>query len=167
MSQPPINYHWPTTGVDELDRQNLTSAREQHPKDHDDLQRAVNALLYCLGDNPQGDQVTVTTRLMLLQSMVTSVQQRVTQAGLQDAILTAVSALDLAHLQLTHYVHYQAASADTWVVVHNLGFDPIVSVVRDSPVQVILGFELEYAVDHMSLTVGFSQAITGRLIASN
>lgn len=160
---------WPTAGIDHLDRIDGTPARYQHPKDHDDLERAVNAILYVLGDDPQGAEVSVTARLLVLQNVLTQVRTElsVVETSVNQQILTAVASLNLANLALHHYVHYQRSGADVWVVNHGLGYDPVVAVVRDSPDQVILGFELAYASDHMSLTLGFSQVITGRAILSN
>lgn len=160
---------WPTVPIDVLDRQNDTLSRDQHPKDHDDLQRAVNAIISILGDDPQGGEGSVTARLLLLQSLLTEVQTLVagvTGDQLHDTVVQVIQDLNFSST-LTHYIFYQRQTADTWVVPHGLGFDPLVTVIRDSPEQVVYGYDLVYANDHMSLTLRFSQAITGRVITSN
>lgn len=64
------------------------------------------------------------------------------------------------------YVHHQRQTADTWTVLHGLGYDPIIDVIRDDGVR-ILGFDLTHADDQMSSTLRFSQAIAGRALLAN
>lgn len=134
---------WPPTPIDHIDRTNETPAVNQHPKDHDDLELAVNAVLAILGSAPSGQSATLTAELVRLQTAIAGA------AG-----------------KLTHYVHDQRTTASTWVVQHNLGFDPVIDVVTDDGFR-LLGFDLSYADDHNSVTLGFSQAITGRALLSN
>jgi len=62
-----IEAAWPPPPIDIIDRTNTTPARHQHPKDHDDLQRAVNALISVLGREPFGQSATLSDELARLQ----------------------------------------------------------------------------------------------------
>lgn len=146
--QPTGQPFWPPTPIDRIDRTNLTPARDQHPKDHDDLEKAVNAILLVLGQKPYGTSNTLTAELVRLQAAIDAGGQGGGPSG------------------LTHYVHEQTATSDTWLVQHNLGYDPVIDVTTSDGIR-ILGFDLFYADDHNSLTLGFSQAIAGRALLSN
>lgn len=61
------------------------------------------------------------------------------------------------------YEHVQAVSEDTWIVVHNLGYNPAVTVV-DSAGSTVFG-----AVEHTditSVTIRFSGAMSGKAYCS-
>jgi hypothetical protein len=56
------------------------------------------------------------------------------------------------------YVHNQSATSDTWVVTHNLGYNPSVTV-KDSAGNIIEG-DISYN-DSSSLTLTFSMGTSG------
>ena len=63
----------------------------------------------------------------------------------------------------TSFVHTQTATSDTWVVNHNLGFYPNVTVI-DSAGTTVVG-EIEY-VNTNKLTIKFSAAFSGKAYCS-
>jgi len=63
----------------------------------------------------------------------------------------------------TGYVHNQATAATTWIVTHNLGYYPNVTVLDT------VGNTVEGDITHLSVTqlrIIFSAAITGKAYAS-
>lgn len=184
--------YWPPPPIDVLDRVDATPAHTQHPKDHNDLQVAVNAILLALGQQPYGQSDTLTAELVRLQHLLTnSGGNAALQKELDDlkGVVDSIQSYGIPQLYslfyglryrieqleagsgggqatLSHYVHRQSSNASTWQVQHNLGYDPVIEVVTDDGLR-LLGFDLAYADDHMSVTLGFSQAITGRALLSN
>lgn len=165
---------WPVPAIDHVERLNSTPSRDQHAKDHNDLERAVNAALLVLGAAPFGASDTLTAELVRLQTQLAAARQLAAAAAVSaQQALSQIAALPPVLppvLPPPHYVYFQRASADMWVVQHNLGYDPLVAVVRDDgvgAVSLILGFDITYADDHNSITLKFSQAITGRALLSN
>jgi len=89
--------------------------------------------------------------------------------GVQGALGTGVQGtqgvqgLSGAGIQVLAYEHMQGAVSDTWVINHNLGFKPNVTVV-DSGGTIYEG-EIAYT-NSNSLTVSFSTAFSGKAYLS-
>lgn len=157
---------WPAPPIDHVDRLNSTPTLDQHVKDHNALEQAVNATLLVLGSVPFGASDTLTLELVRLQAQLVAARELAAGAATSaQQALSQIAALPAPFAPM-HYVHFQRASADVWLVQHNMGYDPVVAVVRDDGV-VILGFDCTYADDHNSATLKFSQVVTGRALLSN
>jgi len=64
---------------------------------------------------------------------------------------------------LNFYVHTQASPADVWVVNHNLGFKPSVTVVNNSG-EVLIG-EVQFTAEQQ-ITVRFTAPFSGKVYLS-
>ena len=64
----------------------------------------------------------------------------------------------------TSFEWAQGTSSDTWVIVHNLGFNPNVTVVDSSGT--LYEGEIAYNTNRNSLTVTFSSAFSGKAYLS-
>jgi hypothetical protein len=155
---------WPPPEIDKIDRFNLTPAKDQHPKDHEDLENAVNAILAILGSTPHGIDGNLSARLQVVDVVIEQLKGNF--EGLTLTLEDTVRQVVLESGTQGHYVHQQTMTADVWYVPHNLGYDPVVEVIRDDGVR-ILGFDIEYALDKMSFIASFSQAIAGRVLLAN
>ena len=83
-----------------------------------------------------------------------------TPSGVQDFGSTGLPAFEA---QALAYEHTQGAVSNSWVITHNLGFKPNVTVV-DSAGTIYEG-EITYT-NSNSLTVSFSQAFSGKAYLS-
>lgn len=62
------------------------------------------------------------------------------------------------NIQDLNYIHYQDVAADTWVITHNLGKMPSVTVVTSAGEQVV--GDVQYN-STGKLTIGFANAFAG------
>ena len=95
--------------------------------------------------------------------------QGTTGTGTQGATGTGVQGIQGiqgasgAGTQVLAYMHTQGVSSDTWVIAHNLGFHPNVTV-QDSAGNIVEG-EIAYT-NTNSLTVSFASAFSGKAYLS-
>jgi hypothetical protein len=67
-------------------RQNDTLTATTHPSDHNAANSALNAIKAVLGSNPQGAEADVTTRLLLLDTLDTTVADLVASGALRSGV---------------------------------------------------------------------------------
>lgn len=93
---------WPPPGIDQIERTNNSRAADQHPKDHTDLEHAVNAILAILGTTPHGSEVDLSVRLAAMDEVSLGVLERLlvveqlasgTQAGQLSQLEATVNEL--------------------------------------------------------------------------
>lgn len=90
---------WPPKPIDVVSRDDRTPAHLQHPKDHNDLQVAVNAILLVLGQQPFGESDTLTTELARLSGTLNAVISGGGGAGTGGPTSSDVTVDDINRLQ--------------------------------------------------------------------
>lgn len=123
-------------------------------KDINDITAAIQAIERVLGTNPSGVDASVKAALTGLQASLASLQAS------QNQLAGQVAALEMVPGPAnTFYEYNQLVPATTWVITHNLGRFPAVTVVDSA------GTVVEGDVDYVSTTqvvLTFSTPFSGR-----